>query len=52
MVETSVGAAFLAKQGHMVTYSDEVYNVWLDIIKGLEEGTIEEGSQIQRILGV
>lgn len=41
MAETSVGAAFLAKQGHMVTYSDEVYNVWLDIIKGLEEGTIE-----------
>ena len=41
MVETYVGAAFLAKQGHMVTYSDEVYNVWLDIIKGLEEGTME-----------
>ena len=41
MADSSVGAAFLAKQGHMVTYSDEVYNVWLDIIKGLEEGTIK-----------
>ena len=41
MAETSVGAAFLQKQGHMVTYSDQIFKDWVDIIKGLEEGTTE-----------
>ena len=31
----------MAKQGHMVTYFDEVFNIWIELIKGLKDGTIE-----------
>ena len=31
----------MAKQEHMVTSSDEVFKFWIDLINGLEDGTIE-----------
>ena len=38
MAGTSIGATFLTKQGHMVTYSNKIFKVWIDLIKELERG--------------
>ena len=37
MARISAGTSFITKQAHMVTYSQEVFQGWLDIIQQLEK---------------
>ena len=46
----SAGASWIAKQAHMVTYSDPIYNCWLEIIERLEEEDKKPPTTIFRFL--
>ena len=36
MARMSMSASFISKQAHMITYSDEVFQCWLEIVQRLE----------------
>ena len=45
-----VGASWIAKQAHMVTYSDPIYDCWLEIIERLEEENKKPPTTVFRFL--
>ena len=46
----SAGASWIAKQAHMVTYSDPIYDCWLKIIERLEEENKRPPTTVFRFL--
>ena len=44
MARMSVGASFISKQAHMITYSDEVFQRWLEIVQRLENYNKKPGA--------
>ena len=50
MARMSMGASFISKQAHMINYSDEVFQRWLEIVQRLENDNKKWGATSFRYL--
>ncbi|MCO5570655.1 hypothetical protein L7F22_024382 [Adiantum nelumboides] len=50
MARICVGVSFITKQAHMVTYSDAIFNEWIDIMIELEKGNKKPSVTVFRYL--